>query len=48
MKSLILKVTSRRKLTTPVDNVLVDLSDIILIEIDYIHKTKLCITLKYH
>ena len=48
MKSLILKVTSMRKLTTSVDNVLLDLNDIIFIEIDYIHKNKLSITLKYH
>ena len=48
MKSSILKVTSMRKLTTSVDNVLLDLSDIIFIEIDYIHKNKLSITLKYH
>ena len=34
-----------RKLTTSVNNVL---NDIIFIEIYYIHKTKLSITLKYH
>ena len=48
MKSLILKNTSMRKFTTSVDNVLLDLNDIIFIEIDYIHKNKLSITLKYH
>ena len=47
MKSLILKVTSMRKLTISVDNVLLDPNDIIFIGIDYIHKTKLSITLKY-
>ena len=47
MKYLILKVTRMRKLTFSVDNVLSDLNDIIFIEIDYIHKTKLSITLKY-
>ena len=45
MKSLSLKVTCLRKWTTLVDNVL---NDIIFIEINYIHKTKLSITLKYH
>ena len=48
MKSLILKVTSMRKLTISVDNMLLDLNDMIFIEIDYIHKDKLSITLKYH
>ena len=48
MKSLILKVTSMRKLTTLVGDELSVLNDITLIEINYIHKTKLSITLKYH
>ena len=34
MKSLILKITSMRKLTTSVGSVLLDLNDIIFIEID--------------
>ena len=37
-----------RKLTTLVGDVFLDLSNIIFIEIDYIHKSKLSITLKYH
>ena len=36
------------KLTTLVSDVLLDLSDTIFIEIDYIHKSKLSITFKYH
>ena len=49
MKSSILEVTNMRKLTTSVDNVLLDLSDIIIIvEIYHIHKNKLSITSKYH
>ena len=37
-----------RKLTTSVDDVLLDVNNIIFIEISYIHKSKLSITLKYH
>ena len=37
-----------RKLTTLVGDLLLDLNDITFIEINYIHKTKLSITLKYH
>ena len=37
-----------RKTNTSVGDVLLDLSDTIFIEIDYIHKSKLSITLKYH
>ena len=48
MKSLILKVTSIKKLNISVSDVLLDLNNIIFIEIDYIHKNKLSITLKYH
>ena len=48
MKSLILKVKSMRKLTISVSDVLLDLNNIIFIEIDYIHKNQLSITLKYH
>ena len=48
MKSLILKVTSMKKLTNLVDDVLLDFSNMVFIKIIYIHKTKLSITLKYH
>ena len=48
MKSLILKVTSMRKWTSLVGNVLLDSNNIIFIKINYIHKTKLGITLKYY
>ena len=48
MKSLILKVTSMRKLTTSVGDVLLDFSNMVYIKIDYMHETKLNITLKYH
>ena len=48
LKSLILKVTSMRNLTTPVGDVLLDFNSIICIEINYIHKTKLNLTLKYY
>ena len=48
MKSLILKVTCMRKLTTLVSDVLLDLNNAIFIEIMYIPKTKLSKTLKYH
>ena len=48
MKSLILNITSIRKLTTLVSDVLLDFSNMILIKINYIHKTKLSITLKCH
>ena len=48
MKSLILKVTRIRTLTSSVGDVLLDLNNIVFIEINYIHKTKLNITLKYH
>ena len=41
-----MKVTSMRKLTTSVYNVLLDLIDIIFFEIDHIHKNKLSITLE--
>ena len=37
-----------RKLIILVVNVLWDLNNIFFIEINYIHKTKLSITLKYH
>ena len=37
-----------RKLTTLVGGVLLDLNNIIFIEINYIHKSKLSITLQYH
>ena len=37
-----------RKLTTLVGDELLVLNNIIFIEINYIHKTKLSITLKYH
>ena len=37
-----------RKLTTPVSDVLLDFSNMIFMKINYIHKTKLSITLKYH
>ena len=37
-----------RKLTTLVGDELSVLNNIIVIEIKYIHKTKLSITLKYH
>ena len=47
MKSSILKVTSMRKLTISVNDVLFDLNNMISIKINYIHKTKLSITLKY-
>ena len=46
MKSLILKVTSMRKLTNLVCDVLLDFNN--MVEINYIHKTKLSITLKYN
>ena len=48
MKSLILKVKSMRKLTNSVDDVLLDFDNMIFIKINYIHKTRLSITLKYH
>ena len=48
MKSLILKVTSMKKLTNLVGYVLLDFSNMVFIKISYIHKTKLSITLKYH
>ena len=37
-----------RKLTTLVGDELSDLNDITFIERNYIHKTKLSITMKYH
>ena len=37
-----------RKLTTLVADELSDLNDITFIEINYIHKIKLSITMKYH
>ena len=37
-----------RKLTTLVGYVLLDLNSKFFIEIDYIHKSKLSISLKYH
>ena len=48
MKSSILKVKSMNKLNISVSDVLLDLNNIIFIKIDYIHKNKLSITLKYH
>ena len=48
MKYLILKVTSMRKLTNLVSDVLLDFNNMIFIKISYIHKTKLSTTLKYH
>ena len=48
MKSLILKVTSMRKLTNLVSDVFLDFSNMIPIKVNYIHKTQLNITLKYH
>ena len=37
-----------RKLTTSVGDVLLDFNNMVFIKINYIHKTKLSITLKYH
>ena len=37
-----------KKLTNLVGDVLLDFSNMIYIEINYIHKTNLSITLKYH
>ena len=37
-----------RKLTNLVGDVLLDFNNMIFIKINYIHKTKLSITLKYH
>ena len=37
-----------RKLTNLVDDVLLDFNNMISIKINYIHKTKLSIALKYH
>ena len=37
-----------RKLTTSVDDVLLDFFNMVFIKINYIHRTKLSITLKYH
>ena len=48
MKSLNLKVTRMRKLTTSVGDVLLDLNNPIFIEIDCIYKSKLGTTSKYH
>ena len=48
MKSLILKIPSMRKLTNLVVNALLNFNNMIFIKINYIHKTKLSITLKYH
>ena len=48
MKSLILKVTSIRKLTNLVGDLLLDCSNIIFIKINYIRKTTLSLTMKYH
>ena len=48
MKSLILKVTSMKKLTNSGGDVLLDFNNMNFIKINYIHKTKLSITLKYH
>ena len=44
MKSWILKITSMMELTTLVGDVLLDLSKIFFIEINYIYKTKISIT----
>ena len=48
MKSLIFIVTSMRKLTISVSDVLLDRNNIIFIQIIFIHKTKVSITSKYH
>ena len=48
MKSLNLKVTSMMNLTNLVDDVLLDFYNMVFIKINYIHRTKLSITLKYH
>ena len=48
MKSLILKITSMKKLTNLVSDVILHFSSMIFIKINYIYKTKLSITLKYH
>ena len=51
MKSLILKVNGMRKLTTSVGNelsVINNIIDITFIEMNYIHKTKSSIPMKYH
>ena len=48
MKSFILKVTSIRKLTIQVRDVLLNPSNIISYQIIVIHETKLSITSKYH
>ena len=48
MKSLILKITNMRKLTNSFGDVLLDFNNMIFIQINYIHKTKLSIPLKYH
>ena len=37
-----------KNLTTSVGDVLLDFNNMIVIKINYIHKTKLSITLKYH
>ena len=37
-----------RKLTTSVGDVLLDFNNMVFIKINYIHKTKLSITLMYH
>ena len=37
-----------KNLTASVDDVLLDFNNMIVIKINYIHKTKLRITLKYH
>ena len=48
MKLLIMKVTSKRKLTTSFSNELLILSNMIFIEINYNHKTQFGKTLKCH
>ena len=48
MKSLILKVTSMRKRTNLVGDVLFYFNNMVFMKIHYIHETKLSITLKYH
>ena len=48
MKFLIVKITSMRKLTIPVSDVLLNLNNIIFIQMIFIHKTKLSIISKYN
>ena len=48
MKSLILEVTSMRKLTTLFGDELLVLNDITFNKINHFHETKLGIAMKYH